>query len=192
MTDAAAINRLRAIAAALIAREDPHASWLAACLAEYATGARYGLTLDAALGLRPGAGERAWWQLEALEQRDKLLRATAREFFPTLSIRAAARAIAALLTRYETTTWPGARVYASLPRPDTLPGRLHALLKLGEPVTLRVIERALACCATEPPLFMAHGPGDDRAAVSEEHHVSSHKAKADARSRRSAIAAARR
>jgi hypothetical protein len=62
VTDLAAIDRLRGIAARLIEGEDADAAWFAASLAEYESGAPAERTLDDALAkARPDLERSAEW-----------------------------------------------------------------------------------------------------------------------------------
>lgn len=142
MTAAASIARLRAIAARLIEREDADAAWFAAALQEYTAGAPHGLTLGDAFGLRLEPGERPWWQLDAIERRDELLRRIASTYFPGLAGRSAAAAILTALARYEATGWRRDRAYVT--PPAALRGDLFRLLRLAAPLSESTIRRALA------------------------------------------------
>jgi len=83
------------------------------------------VTLDIELGLAPG-----WRAAERRERRDLALLELHRGHFAGLKGRAAARAIAAAVHRYETTSWPRDR--AGHRRPDGRSGMLYDALSLGE------------------------------------------------------------
>ena len=157
MSDAAPIDRLRAIARHLDEIQHPDATWFAAALAAYESGARHGMTLDDALGLRVGQGERPWWAVEAMQQRDELLRAIARQHFPSMSRRAAAAAIAHELNRYRESRWRVDRAYRQPPAQllGSVRAELFRLLKLDVPLGVGTLRRALDS-AREP---LAHETG---------------------------------
>jgi hypothetical protein len=151
MKDAGTIAKLRGIAAGL-RKDDPDREWFTACLAEYESGARHGLTLDAAFGLRLRAGQTSWWDTESCGRRDELLRIIAGKYFPGLGNRAAARSILRETTRYEAAGWRQHRAFKSPPPAlaGTLHGALFSLLKVGEPLSEGTARRALA---HESPTF---------------------------------------
>jgi hypothetical protein len=160
MTDASPINRLRRIAARLRkgGDVDGDGTWLTTAVAEYSSGARYGRTLDSALGLTPASSRRGWWTGEAVRARDELLRTIARTYFKHDSNCGVAREIRAQLLRFETTHWPKTRHFMS--PPDTLRGverEFFRLEKLDIPTGLRTIERALR---HEPVVVVAGEPAD--------------------------------
>jgi hypothetical protein len=163
VTDAAAIDRLRAIAARLVEREDPDAAWFMTALLEYTSGARHGATFDATLGLRPGTGATSWWELEAQATRDGRIRAIVAKWYPTLSARAAATALVRALARYETSAsangWRHHRADISPPvcLRDTLQADLFSLLKIGSPLGASTIRSALA---NKTGLFVSHVSGN--------------------------------
>jgi hypothetical protein len=152
VTDAAAIVALRRISLYLSDSGHPDAAWFSAALQEYEAGARFGIAFDHTLGLRPGIGQTSWWEAEAIDKRDDLIRIIAARHFPGISRRSAADAIIREAKRYETTAWRSHRAYWSAP--DSLIGTLRAhlfdLMKLGLPITRRVAERALMRHETPP------------------------------------------
>lgn len=159
MTDAAAIAKLRAIAAALRGHE--LGAWFAAALGEYEAGARHGATLEAAFGVVPG-----WWRLEAIERRDELLRELRRTCFPGHSIRAAAKKIAAALEHYEASAaWRQDRPLVQPVQDDRLRHGLHAILKTGAPCGRTTIRNALL--ANGDPLSVGHEACDSAPTVLE-------------------------
>ena len=80
MPDSSPISRLRRAAAVLRASGDADAECVAAGLERYFAEASCGLGLDQALGIRPAPGQRAWWTVEKIEQRDETLREIAETF----------------------------------------------------------------------------------------------------------------
>ena len=148
MSDRDSINRLRAIAARLIERDDLDSAWFAEHLAEYIAGARHGRTLGDAFQLTVSHGARPWWMLEAIEARAVLLRALHRRHFPALDGRPAAAAIAAALSRYRSTAWQRDRAFVTPPR-DPLKAALFYLLKLEVPLSASTIRRALGAGSRE-------------------------------------------
>ena len=96
---------------------DELAAWFADALARYEAGAPHGARLEQALGLDLSPGEPPWWLTERRERRDAAIRQLAREFFPGLPIRGAARALRA---------------------------RRDLMRRLPEPVSESTIRRALA------------------------------------------------
>lgn len=155
-----AIDRLRGIATRLEVREDPDAEWFREALALYESGARHGLDLDAALGLRPGPGGTTWWEQEAAAQRDDLVRLIAARYFGGLSQRAQAEAITHKVRGYEAGAYRAHRKFAAAPRAilGSVRAWLFALLKTGAPISVSTVRRALA---QETPLFVSHASGDD-------------------------------
>jgi hypothetical protein len=154
VNSADAIAALRRIGAHLTAAQHPDAPFFAAALAEYESGAGHGLQFNDTLGLRAGRGETAWWETEALKRRDELLRSTAARHFPGRSPHAATAAILRPLTLYERVGWQRHRVFKSPPEEmiNTLRGNLFLLLKLGRPLTFKVIYAALRVCPDKPDL----------------------------------------
>jgi hypothetical protein len=165
------IARLRAIAARLLARDDPDGEWFACCLSEYQAGARHGRTLGDAFGLRLRPGESGWWELEARARRDDLIRRLAARFFSDLRRGAAATAIAGKVRRYESSRWRQHKAFTAPPAATSELGRaLFELLKVGAPVTESVIARALR---QQTPVFMPHASGDaDADSATEETNAS--------------------
>lgn len=145
MAAASSIARLRVVAARFLEHDDPDAAWFCAALQEYEAGAVHGLTLDQALGLRAGPGERPWWQTEALGRRNDILRGIAARYFPGRSAKAAAEAITSAAQRYEAAGWRRHRAFMVPPAEigGTLRGELFYLLKTGAPLSVRTVERAL-------------------------------------------------
>lgn len=162
----AAITNLRAIAADLVERAHPLAPWFAAALAEYEASAPHGLELGEAFGLALAPGAVPWWALERRQQRDELLREITCRHFPTLSTRAAAAEIADRIDRYQAGNWRRDRVLMSPATVDPLRIRLHRLLKLGQPIGLSTIRRAVAQMV---PLRLSH-EACDALAPKETHH----------------------
>lgn len=167
MTGAAAIDRLRGIAARLRDREDEAAEWFLTCLQEYEAGAPHGLTLDAAFGFRLNPGESAWYELEARTKRDTLLRVMRQRYFGGLSDRAAAAALAKKISRYEASDWRRDHKFKIRPTLTGLQACLFALLKIAQPLGASTIRRALA---HELPLLVSHEAEEHSAATHEERH----------------------
>ncbi len=186
----AAIDRLRRIAARLLELGDVDGEWFAASLQEYEAGARHGLTLGDAFGFRLRPGESAWYETEARSARDELLRAIARRYFGGMSTRAAADALASKISRYESGSWRGDRIFKLQPTLTGLHAELFKLLKIGQPLSASTIRRALA---HETTLFVSHAVRDDAAATNEARHGSNEfEAESDSRSRRNPATAAER
>lgn len=145
MTAPAAIDRLRRIAARLVELGDADSDWFAAALTQYESSARFGLSIDEALGLRPGRGQTAWWEMEANNRRDELIRQIAKRFFGDLVQRDAAAAIIGKARLYESATWKTHRQFTSPPESiqGSLRGDLFLLLKTGAPLSVRTAQRAL-------------------------------------------------
>jgi hypothetical protein len=143
---AASIAALRRISLHLSNTGHADGQWFAAALQEFEAGARLGLTLDAALDLRPGTGQTSWWEAEAIVRRDELIRTIAGRHFPGMSRRRAADAIVREAQRYQTTAWRSQRAYRSAPAElvGTLRGDLFALLKIGTSLSIGTARRALA------------------------------------------------
>jgi hypothetical protein len=76
------------------------------------------------MGLAPG-----WHGAMRQRERDKALQELARRYFPTLSGRPLARALAAAARGYEARQWPGDR--AARRRPDGRDGLLHDVAAHG-------------------------------------------------------------
>ncbi len=167
MTGADSIVRLRAIATRLSEREDQDSAWFANALAEYEAGALHGLTLGDAFGFRLQPGESSWWELEARSQRDALIRRIVQRYFGGLSARSAADALAKKVLRYESGDWRSDRKFKLRPTLTGLHAELFQLLKIGVPVSVATIRRALA---HEIPLLVSHEAGDHAAATKEERH----------------------
>ena len=159
MTDAA-IDRLRAIAARLDKRRDPDAAWFAACLAEFESGARHGLTLGDAFGFKLSPGERPFWAAEACAARDEIIRAAAGKWFAQHNASSAARALLHAITRYERSGWRQHRVFRLPPAAivGTLQADLFKILKTKAPISERTARRVLG---HEPPLFVASRFAED-------------------------------
>jgi hypothetical protein len=144
------IARLRRFVVRLAADGDADALWLAAAVRMYEEGAPQGLTLDAALGLVPRPGCRSWWRVERRDRRDILIREIADRFFPGLAKSHIASQIDQKLLRYQTTSWRFDRARRAPPAPYA--GTIEAFLfaALNQPISKRVIERALGACQELP------------------------------------------
>lgn len=142
MTDLPAIQRLRAIAARLVEREDADAAWFAAALQEYTTGAPLGVTMEHAFRLGCGQGARPWWIAEAQEHRDELIRAIVALRFSGSTGRAAARGLWHQLSRYQACGWLRDRAYLSPPAGPQ--ADYFRLLRLGAPLSEATIRRVLS------------------------------------------------
>ena len=79
------------------------AKWLGACLDRYLT--RRVSHMDEAFGIRSARGGVPWRMEVAIRERDAALRAFARQLPSFLSVRARARTICQLSTRYAATAW---------------------------------------------------------------------------------------
>ena len=104
--------------------DGPDATWLADGITSVLSGDR--ASLDDALGLRPGPGQRSLKTQRQIQERDALYRQAAREFFPNLSKARQAYELHRRFSRYETTSWrrdKGAHVTC----PERLIGTLQAL-----------------------------------------------------------------
>jgi hypothetical protein len=148
------IIRLRRLAIRLATEGDADGIWFASALAVYEAGAADGLSLDAALRLVPSPGCRSWWSAEQRDRRDILIREIRDRFFPGLPNSHTASQIDEKLRRYETTSWRFDRARRSPPAAyaGKLEVFLFAVLKLGQPISKRVIERALGACQELPPV----------------------------------------
>ncbi len=143
MTDAASrIDRLRRIAARLGGADG---EWFVTALQEYEAGARYGGSLDQALGLRLGPGTTPWWQIEDCGKRDALLRDIAARHFDGTTPRAAALAITTAVHRYAAAGWRRHQTFTSPPAEllGTLRSDLFVLLKIGQRLSFKIIYTAL-------------------------------------------------
>ena len=83
--------------------DDPDVAFIAHGITSVLSGDRG--SLDEALGLRPGPGQRRPSTLARLAERDKLYRRAAREFFPGLKPAKQAHELHRAFSRYETTAW---------------------------------------------------------------------------------------
>jgi hypothetical protein len=139
------VARLRCLAARFAVEARADGLWFAQQLAIYESGAPHGLSFDEVIGLTPSAGCRPWWQVERRARRDALIREVADKFFPGLPNRRCAAVMSERLDRYQATSWRSDRVWRSPPaaRACRVDGLFFALLKLGQPLSPRVIERAL-------------------------------------------------
>jgi hypothetical protein len=169
VTGPAAINRLRALSQRLGAIHDMDAAWFESCLAQYIAGAEFGLRLDQAFGLDPSSPSDAWWAIEKRHARDKQIRAIRCAFYGDLRPRPAADAIAKQVVRYESGQWRSDRQYKLLPDLHGIRAELFKLLKIGAPVSVSTIRRALV---HDPPLSMSQTVGEDAAATDEERYGS--------------------
>ena len=113
-------------------------------------------SLDAALGLRGGPGERSAATRLMLARRDALLREAADRHFPDQPAAQQAEALAEAWRRYEASAWPRER--GATVCPPRHAGAVHALLwqamKAGAmPVTARRIREILATSSaySSPP-----------------------------------------
>ena len=87
-------------------------AWLAKAVEAYLNGARDGLTLEQALGVKVDAGGSPWWIEEAREDRDRVLREYARRFCPA---EGAVAALGSDLTRYARARWKRDRRLKEMP-----------------------------------------------------------------------------
>jgi len=93
-TDASAIAVLRRITAVVETHAQPaDAVLFVNAVRRFEAGAADGVTLDAALGLAARQSQRGWWTIEARQRRDLMLRALRVTHFPTMNVKAAARAL---------------------------------------------------------------------------------------------------
>jgi hypothetical protein len=152
--------------------------WFATAIEEYASRAALGATLDDALSLARGPGERGWWEIESRDARDALIRSTVAAHFAGLSAAAAARGLLQALARYEAGVWRTQRAFRTSPdAAESLSAALFAILKTGAPVSARTVRRVLATvggyswptvCASlaSPDTEDPHGPeGSDETTV---------------------------
>ena len=104
--------------------------WLAEALQSYLSGGG-AATIDAALGLRRGRGERSWRFSYAVRVRDELLRQTAERFFGHLTPIKRAEAIALGLRRYGASAWRTERLLDQCParRTNRVEGLFWLMLK---------------------------------------------------------------
>ena len=96
-------DRLRRAVARMKCIDDPDATWLADGITAVLAGDQG--SLDEALGLRLGPGQRHPATLARLAERDKLYRRAAQEFFPGLNPTRQAHELHRAFSRYETTAW---------------------------------------------------------------------------------------
>lgn len=91
------------------------------------------VTLDDALGLAPGPGQRDPRTLFAIEERDRLLRHMAVTWFPGLPVSHQAEAIANAIARYRSgPDWRRDRTREAVDYRDTLRGDAWAVLKVRD------------------------------------------------------------
>lgn len=130
----AAIGRLREFCVQTHPPGSP-AAWLADRLRSYLNAAPEGVTLDTALGLKPGRGQRSWWQQE---QRVREREAARRLLGELPDPRAAHRR----LTRYAAGRGRTASVDARYS--DAAAQAVHEYLRAagGVPASPRTLERA--------------------------------------------------
>ncbi len=96
-------DRLRRTVELLKCLDGPDATWLADGITAVLSGDQG--SLDQALGLHLGPGQRRPSTLARLAERDKLYRRAAREFFPGLKPAKQALELHRAFSRYETTAW---------------------------------------------------------------------------------------
>jgi len=177
LTEALAnIRRLRALAARLVAGElGDDGRWLGLALRLYAETAG-AVTIEGALGLRPGPGQESWATIERRARRDEAIRALAREHFARPSLAATACDVAAAIRDYARRCWSRDRGLDRVPasylgKPEE---HLFAAFKVG----LRVPESAKQIhsiligedeAATEMKggIFISETPADDHLETAE-------------------------
>ncbi|MGR9311379.1 hypothetical protein ACU8MX_18355 [Rhizobium leguminosarum] len=117
-------------------------------------------SLDAALGLKPAAGERSWRTTAALEERNRLICETALTFFPGSSNRERAEAIAAGLERFRSgPDWWRYRARKTCPYPQGLKANFWLILKvLDQNLSADRVRKVLGC---ELGLFVTQKTADD-------------------------------
>jgi hypothetical protein len=116
------------------------AEWFAASIDRFITSS---LSLDAAMGLRPGPGERHPTTLRRTTERDRALGIAAMHFAEP-SRRAVARRLAEALRRYEATGWRRDRLCEVCPHDPSSPAAaLWHVLKMnrGEPLAAERIRK---------------------------------------------------
>ncbi|MSP50319.1 MAG: hypothetical protein EXQ95_13470 [Alphaproteobacteria bacterium] len=149
MTPAAAMERLRLVAAIVCDHDDPVGPWFAQRVAEYEQGAQAGLKLDRVLGLTPGPGAEPWWATARRQRRDDMIRGLATKHFghgSAIAGRGLVHALTVVITRYETRgTWRQDRVNGRPPvaKNRGLDAALFDLLSLELPITRGVVKTAL-------------------------------------------------
>ncbi|MEQ8344834.1 MAG: hypothetical protein RIB84_08490 [Sneathiellaceae bacterium] len=126
-TPALAVARLRRAMAALAAGQVPDpddVAWIVDAWGAYQEGARFGVTMDAALGLAPPPFCPPWWATAAVKDRDALLAELA-AVLARRSTSGTAKAIAAAARRYASVRWPRE---CDLPAPPADPDPAPAIL----------------------------------------------------------------
>ena len=115
----ATITRLRRLVIRLAADKDEDAAWLGDAIEMWLGGVQW----EGALGLGPH------WRTELARARRNRAIAELLQYFPAMSIRQRAKAIAQAVRRYETTGWKRDR--QSRRRPDGVRGAVYDLLAIG-------------------------------------------------------------
>ncbi|ANK84450.1 hypothetical protein AMJ97_CH00813 [Rhizobium sp. N1314] len=117
-------------------------------------------SLDAALGLKPAAGQRNWKTTAALEERNRLIRETAATFFPGSSIRERSEAIANGLERFRSgPDWWRYRERKTCPYPQGIKANFWRILKIFDRSLSAA--RVRAVLARELGLFVSQQTADD-------------------------------
>ncbi|MBB2767297.1 UNVERIFIED_ORG: hypothetical protein GGD60_004192 [Rhizobium esperanzae] len=117
-------------------------------------------SLDAALGLKPAAGQRSWKTTSALEERDRLIREIATTIFPERSIREMAEEIAKGLEKFRSgSDWRRSRNQDTCPYPQGLKANFWRILKIFDRNLSAA--RVRAVLARELGLFVSQPMPDD-------------------------------
>jgi hypothetical protein len=160
VSDLASIRRLARLAAALsdgkvLPADD--AVPIAAAIRSYRRGEVD--SLDAALGLNVGAGERKPATRLALADRASLLRSAADRYFPNQSVASQARELHAALDRYAATGWLRERTFDECPvrYAGSIRADLWTILKI-KPYVLT--ERALRATLAAPQVRLTKAAAD--------------------------------
>ena len=119
-------DRLGAILAAMkrLSGKDPHCRWFVHALEAVLDGRQ--ASLDQALGLKPGPGQRSLKTRCQLQERDALYRRAWRRFYADLKPAPAARELHRVFRRYEASAWIRDRG-GSVNCPERLIGKPQAL-----------------------------------------------------------------
>ncbi|MGR9427726.1 hypothetical protein [Rhizobium leguminosarum] len=117
-------------------------------------------SLDAALGLKPAAGQRSWRTAAAIVERNRLIHETKATFFPENSIRETAEAIASGLERFRSSAdWQGCRTRKTCPFPQGLKANFWLILKAFDRNLSAATVRSVL--ANELDLFVSQTMPDD-------------------------------
>lgn len=118
------------------------------------------LSLDAALGLKPAAGQRSWKTTASIEERDRLIRETAAQYFPDKSIREKADSLAKGLERFRVgADWQCSRYLDACPYPQGLKANFWLILKvLNRPLSAESLRKIVG---NELGLFVTQQADDD-------------------------------